>query len=590
MLKHVFCWSLLTLSLATPWSATRAAAAGAKQQPNVILLITDDQGYGDFSCHGNPVLKTPHLDALAAHSVRLTNFHVTPMCTPSRGQLLTGLDALRNGAMNVSSGRTLLRPGIPTMADRFGQAGYQCGHFGKWHLGDNYPFRPHDRGFHEAIRYASSHIGSAADPWNNDYFDDTYAHNGRREQFEGYTTDVFFRQAMRWMDAQSAAGQPFFCYLATAAAHGPLFVPDKYRTEYSGQPRNAASFFGMIANIDENLGQLEKFLSERNLRENTLLVFLTDNGGTTGVNIYNAGMRGGKIELYEGGHRVPCFIRWPAGALGEPREIAELTQVQDLLPTLLDLCGIEPQKPTRCDGASLAGILRGNAEHLPDRKLVIQFSRMNAPVPQHGDACVLWKNWRLVAGSELYDLASDPLQQQNVASHHPEVVAALVRHYDQWWIELAPALNQFSRIILGSTAENPALLSACDWADVFLDQMNQVRRGERKNGVWHVEIQRAGTYEFTLRRWPEEADAPIAAGTPEHRGPDGNYPPGVALPIAMARLKAGDFEQSSVVNPADKSIMFTANLQPGPLDVQTWFSDEQGQDICGAYFVYVRRR
>ncbi len=590
MLKNVFLLSLLALSLLAPWAAPRASAADAKGQPNVILILADDQGYADFSCHGNPVLKTPHLDALAAQSVRLTNFHVTPMCTPTRGQLLTGLDALRNGAMNVSSGRTLLRRGIPTMADLFARAGYQCGHFGKWHLGDNYPYRPHDRGFHEAVYYSSSHIGSAADPWNNDYFDDTYSHNGRRERFEGYTTDVFFRHAMRWIDAQAKASQPFFCYLATAAAHGPLFVPDKYRKAYAGQPRNVASFFGMIANIDENIGQLEKFLAERSLRENTLLVFLTDNGGTAGVSVHNAGMRGRKIELYEGGHRVPCFIRWPAGTLGAPREITELTQVQDLLPTLLDLCGIEPQPTARFDGTSLARLLRGTQEHLPDRKLVIQFSRMNAPVPKQGDACVLWKNWRLVAGSELYDLASDSGQQQNVAAKHADVVATLTKHYDQWWNDFAPSLNQFSRVILGSDAENPSLLSACEWADVFLDQMNQVRRGERKNGFWHVEIEREGTYEFTLRRWPEEADAPIAAGTPEHRGPDGNYPAGVTLPIAKARIKAGDFEQSSIVTPTDKSITFTASLKRGPLDVQTWFSDERGQDICGAYFVYVRRR
>ena len=552
--------------------------------------MTDDQGYGDFSCHGNPVLKTPHLDRLAAESVRLTSFHVSPMCTPTRGQLLTGQDALRNGAMNVSSGRTLLRRGIPTMANLFADAGYQCGQFGKWHLGDNYPFRPQDRGFHEALYYPSSHIGSAADTWNNDYFDDTYWHNGRREKFEGYTTDVFFREAMRWMGEQAEAERPFFCYLATAAAHGPLFVPDRYREPYRSQPRNVASFFGMIANIDENVGRLEEFLRQRNLRDNTLLVFLTDNGGTAGVSVFNAGMRGRKIELSEGGHRVPCFIRWPAGKLRPAADVAELTQVQDLTPTLVELCGLNRPPNARFDGTSLAGLLRGEQDRLPDRKLVIQFSRMNAPVPRKGDACVLWKQWRLVNHEELYDVASDPKQQHNVAEAHAEVVGELKRHYDRWWDGVAPEVNQFSRVVIGSAAEPRSLLSPCEWADVFLDQMAQVRRGERKNGVWHLEADRDGKYEFELRRWPAEADLPIAAASPEHRGVDGIYPAGTALPIAKARIKIADFDQTVAVGADDRAVSFQVPLARGPVDLQTWFYDGEGKEVCGAYFVYVQRK
>src|SRR5512137_1284092 len=226
------------------------------QRPNVIVVLTDDQGYGDFSCLGNPVVKTPHLDKLHDQSIRFTDFHVAPMCTPTRGQLISGRDCLANGAMNVSSGRSFLRKELPTVADIFAASGYRCGHFGKWHLGDNYPYRPHDRGFHETIWYPCSHIGSAPDFWNNDYFDDTYNHNGRREKFSGYTTDIFFGEAMKWMRAQAAAGKPFFCYLPTAAVHAPLFVPEKYRELYKDQRPRVAAFFGMVANIDENLGRL----------------------------------------------------------------------------------------------------------------------------------------------------------------------------------------------------------------------------------------------------------------------------------------------------------------------------------------------
>lgn len=244
-----------------------ARAADEPARPNVVIVLTDDQGYGDLGCHGNPYVKTPHLDRLHAESIRLTDFHVAPMCTPTRGQLLSGLDALRNGAMNVSSGRTLLRRGLPTIANFFADAGYRCGVFGKWHLGDNYPFRPHDRGFHDAVYYPSSHIGSAPDYFTNHYFNDTYWHNGQRKQYTGYTTDVFFDEAMKWMARQAAEGQPFLCYIPTAAAHGPLLAPEEYRKRYEGldypgvppaQQQAVSRFFGMIANIDDNMGRLEE--------------------------------------------------------------------------------------------------------------------------------------------------------------------------------------------------------------------------------------------------------------------------------------------------------------------------------------------
>jgi arylsulfatase A-like enzyme len=566
-----------------------AAGATAATPPNVILVITDDQGYGDLACHGNPVLKTPNLDRLHAESIRFTDFHATPMCTPTRSQLLTGLDCLRNGAMNVSSGRTLLRRGIPTMANVFGSAGYQCGQFGKWHLGDNYPYRPHDRGFHETLYYPSSHISSAPDYWNNDYFDDTYRHNGAPQKYDGYTTDVFFGEAIKWIGAQAGASKPFFCYLATAAAHGPLFVPQKYREQYRDQPRNVASFFGMVANIDENMGRLDKFLDDSGLRDNTILIFMTDNGGTAGVPVHNAGMRGRKIELYDGGHRVPCFVRWPGGRLRPPGDIRDLTQVQDILPTLIDLCGLQPPN-SQLDGITLAPALRGEADRLPDRKLVIQFSRMNIPRPQKGDACVLWNKWRLVGNKELYDVASDTAQKHDVATSRPEIVGQLREHYEKWWAEIEPPVNDFSPIVLGSDAENPALLSPCEWADVFLDQSRQVRQGEAKNGIWHVEIQREGQYEFELRRWPREAETSITSGLPPYQGTDGVYPAGVALPIAKARIKIADFDESSPVKSDQTGISFSAALKAGRAQLQTWFLAGDGREVCGAYYVYVRRK
>jgi arylsulfatase A-like enzyme len=566
------------------------AADGKKaKSPNVILIMTDDQGYGDLSCHGNPVLKTPHLDKLHTESVRLTNFHVTPMCTPTRGQLLTGVDSLRNGAMNVSSGRTLLRRGVPTLGDIFAALGYWTGLFGKWHLGDNYPFRPMDRGFKEALFFPSSHIGSAPDFWNNAYFNDTYNHNGQRKKYAGYCTDVFFGEAIQWMKGCADRKQPFVAYIATNAPHGPLFVPAKYRDLYAKQKPNVARFFGMIANIDDNVGRLEAFLVANGLKENTILVYLTDNGGTAGVPVFNAGMRGRKIDLYEGGHRVPCFVRWPAGKLRKAGDIAELTEVQDLLPTLVDLTGHELPKQAKCDGVSLARLLRGEAEKLADRKLVIQFSRMNQPRPQKGDACVLWQRWRLVQDKELYDLAADPEQKVNVIEKFPAVAEKLRQHYDAWWAEVAPRVNEHEAIIVGSDKENPMLLSPADWEDSFLDQGRQIRDGLRRNGAWNIEVAKAGRYEITLRRWPAEADAPIRAGLAARKHADGEFTAGVALPVASARLRVSDLDMSRPVRDADRAIVFEAKLAAGRTKLQTWFSDGKDKEICGAYYVTVRR-
>lgn len=592
----------LTALLLAPWAALPAADQPAPPPPNILVVVADDQGYGELSCHGNPVLPTPHLDRLHAASVRLTDFHVAPMCTPTRGQLLTGVDALRNLAMNVSSGRTLLRRDLPTMADLFGRAGYATGLFGKWHLGDNYPYRPQDRGFHESLWYPSSHIGSAPDFWDNDYFDDTYWHNGRRRPVTGYTTDVFFREAMRWMREQAQARQRFLCYLPTAAPHGPHFVPARDRETMAalvaraGLPKLAPAareqltrYLAMIANLDENMGRLDAFLRETGLRDNTVVVFLTDNGSTFGPRYFNAGMKGGKVTLWEGGHRVPCFIRWPAGSLRPTGDVPGLTQVQDLLPTLLDLAGVKAPATAKFDGISLAGVLRGTSEPPAGRTLVVQFSRMNQPAPPPGDACVLWQRWRLVQDKELYDLATDPAQERNVIAEHPAIAAQLRAHYASWWEAVAPRLPEPQRVTIGHDADPFSQLSPCEWRDVFFDQGAQVRRGERKNGTWFLEVARSGEYEFELRRWPRERDLALRAGLPAQPNTDGEFPAGVSLPIAGAGLKIAGIDHTVNVAGDAAAATFRVPLRAGPAELHTSFVDDTGREISGAYYVYARR-
>jgi arylsulfatase len=584
---------VIILALCSWSSATEPGNAGQAPagKPNVIVVLLDDVGYGDFSCHGNPVLKTPNIDKLHGESVRLTDFHVCPMCTPTRGQLMTGRDCLANGAMNVSSGRTPLRRGIPTLADLFAASGYRTGHFGKWHLGDSYPYRPIDRGFHESITCKSWGISSAADYFNNDCFDDTYWHNGVAKQFKGYNTDVFFNEALKWMKARHERKEPFFVYLPTTAAHGPHFVPDKYREPYQKQKPNVAGFFGMIANIDENMGKLESWLKTEGLRDNTIVIFMTDNGGTAGVPVHNAGMRGRKMELYDGGHRVPCFIRWPGGKLRSAGEVAELTQVQDVLPTLIDLCGLKKPDGATFDGTSLAARLRGEQEKLPDRMLVVQYSRINAPArPKKGDACVMWQRWRLVGDQELYDLKADPEQKQNVLDKHPEVVKKMREHYDRWWARVEKGLDEFSFLSVGADAEPSVQLTPADWQDVHCDQSAQVRRGEAKNAPWNVLVEKEGEYEISLRRWPREAEAAITAGFPVYKGAVGTLPEGKALAIAKARLKIADLDLSRAVGKDDKAATFTVKLKAGKTSLQTWFYDADGKELCGAYYTEVRRK
>jgi arylsulfatase A-like enzyme len=564
------------------------AVARAATKPNVIIILSDDQGYGDFSIHGNPVLKTPHLDALARQSVRLTDFHVAPMCTPTRGQLMTGIDACRNGATSVCAGRSFVRPAIAMMPEIFGKAGYKTALFGKWHLGDSYPNLPNARGFQEAVYHLGWGITSMADTWCNDYFDGRFHHNGKTlEKYPGYCTDVWFNLSLDWIKQRKAADEPFLLYLPTNAPHGPLWCPPEYKAKYAGKPGVPAAFFGMIANLDDNVGRLMKYLDESGLADNTIVFFFNDNGGTAGVNLYNAGMRGRKTQYYDGGHRAAGFMRWP-GKIA-PREIDELTEVQDLLPTLIDLCGIERPANAKFDGQSLATLLTTpNLDAPMDRMVVVQYGQK----PEKFDSAVLWKKWRLVKGAELYDIKSDPGQQKDVAADHADIVKKMRDHYERWWSEVEPLLAQPVPIIIGADQENPVTLSAADWWNVYCDNMNDLRRGKAINSNWTLQAAKDGTYEFALRRWPKEADAAITAGVPVFKAVDGELPAGVALPIATMRLKVGElFDQTKPVTPDAKEIKFTVPLKAGAkLPVQSYCYDGSGKELCGGYFAYVTRK
>jgi arylsulfatase A-like enzyme len=552
------------------------------KRPNVVLVMTDDQGYGDLSCTGNPIVKTPNIDTLYARSVRLADFHVSPTCSPTRASLLTGRYCNATGVWHTVMGRSLLREDEVTLGDCFRASGYRTAIFGKWHLGDNYPFRPQDRGFDEVLIHGGGAIGNTPDYFGNDYFDDTYFHGDQLERCTGYCTDVWFDHAMQFMKGCAGEDRPFFCYMPTNAAHGPYRVAEKYSQLYdSDTKRQIANFYGMITNIDENMGRLISFLKDNSLEDNTILIFMTDNGSA--MRAFSAGMKGSKGSEYEGGHRVPCFIYWPAGGLVGPRDVNEVTAHIDILPTLLDLCDLKRPSGPAVHGASLRPLLYSGSGQWKKRAVVVDSQRMENLIKWR-KCSVMQERWRLVNGKELYRLDTDPGQKNDIAADHPDVVERLRGEYETWWREISERGDEYVPIVLGHEAQNPTCLTSHDWHDAgtgypVFDQ-SQVRRAVRSNGFWAVDVARAGRYEIELRRWQREVDQPISGSIP------GSF--GQAIKAVKAKLMVGGMEQTKAVESDDKAAVFSVTLKPGPARLQSWLVEEDGQSR-GAYYVYVRR-
>ncbi len=546
-----------------------------KRQPNVILVMTDDQGYGDLGCHGNDVIVTPNLDKLHAQSVRLTDFHVDPTCSPTRSALLTGHYSSRTGVWHTIMGRSLLGRHETTIADVFSAGGYRTAIFGKWHLGDNYPFRPQDRGFQEVLIHGGGGVGQGPDYWGNDYFDDTYFHNGTAKKFEGYCTDIWFDGAMKFIEANK--NRPFFCYVPTNAPHGPYNVADKYSKPYrdKGVKDSQANFYGMITNIDDNMGRLMHRLKELDIEQNTILIFMTDNGTSGG---YAGRMRGKKGSEYEGGHRVPFFVRWPGGNLEDPGDVDRLSAHIDVLPTLIDLCGLKKPVGIKFDGDSLVPLLKGEAKNWPDRTLLVHSQRIEHPEKWRKSA-VMTQRWRLINGKELYDIQADPVQKDDIADTNPQVVEKLRRSYERWWADLSKEFDKYCEIVIGSAKHNPTRLMSHDWHTPKVPwHQRAVSNGMQANGFWAVEIERDGMYEFELRRWPEEVDAPI------NKAIDG----GKAVTATQARLKVADQDLTKPVPTDAHCVTFQVRLKAGKTRLQSWLTDNDGTSR-GAYYVYAKR-
>ena len=567
-----------------------------KSKPNVIVVITDDQGWGDLGCRGNPFIKTPNLDKLHDEAVRFTNFHVSTTCAPSRGSLMTGRHCNRLNVFHTIMGRSLLFEDELLLPEVLADNGYVNGMFGKWHLGDNYPFRPEDRGFHEVVCHGGGGITQGPDYWRNDYFDDTYWHNGKTEAYTGYCTDVFFEEAMRFMETNRR--KPFFLYLATNAPHAPYNVPERYYNLYKDVPELSdrfKRFYGMITNIDDNMKRLEDKLEALGLRENTILIFMTDNGTSGGNQVFDGGLRGGKGSVYEGGHRVPFFVRWPAGRIGVNRDVDELVAHYDVLPTFVDLLGLDFQPAKPLDGISFKSLLQDEDADWPSRMLYMDTQRLQNVV-KYRTYTVMDKAWRLVNGSELYNMTDDLGQTQNVIDQHPEVAERLAKGYEHWWQSIMDddVNERYAYIKVGTPHENPSRISSHDMlTGKHLHAWHQYGavNASQTTGRWKIEFAESGKYSISLRRFPRESGLSINATFPadeERLELDRTFPGSTKDDFASAYLYVANLGGTRKITGGQSEVTFTGDIPAGKYDMEAHLIDRDKR-VYPAYYVYIEK-
>ncbi len=575
-------------------------------QPNVIMVLTDDQGYPPIGAHGHPFIQTPALDEFHGESARLEQFHSGTTCAPTRAGLLTGHNCNSTGVWHTVGGRSLLQRDEWSLADALKENGYATGMFGKWHLGDGYPYRPQDRGFDTVVCHGGGGVSQQHDWWGNDYFDDTYMVNGKPEEFEGYCTDVWFDEAISFIDEHQ--DEPFFCYLSTNAPHSPFNVPTEYRDLYEDDTDSElyARFLGMITNIDENFARLRQHLQELGLEEDTILIFMSDNGQTGGCDpdgdAYNAGMRGFKGSPYEGGHRVPFFVRWPGGDITGGYDVENVTSYIDVMPTLLNLCGINVPEERSFHGANITPLLRGEDDPFWQERILVTDTQRQAYPIKWRLSCVMKNRWRLVNRSELYDLQSDPAQQNDVSAEHPHLVEKMRDAYEEWWETCINHMEDEAPISVGADQEDTARLFTFDMRNegghLVVWNQGQVRQGQTCHGWWEIDVERDGLYEFELRRWPEEAGHNIQDGIEgadvEYNeegiapGAKSLYSGGKALDLDTACLDiSGESPRYKDITSDDASVIFRVQLEKGRRRVRAHFTSADG-DYMATYYVYVR--
>ena len=486
----------LSLSIITFAQDTKQSET-VESHPNVVLILSDDQGWGDLSLHGNPWIETPNLDGLAKRGVRLTNFYVSPLCAPTRASILTGRYSLRTGVVSVSKGMENMNTEENTLAELFKANGYQTGIFGKWHNGQHYPNRPNDQGFDEFLGFCAGH-------WSN-YFDTELDHNGKAIKTKGYITDVLTDAALKFIETNKE--KPFFCYIPYNAPHSPHQVPDRYFDKYKakGLSDEVASIYGMVDNMDENIGRILDNLKKSNLDKNTIVIFLSDNGpnGTR----YNGHLKGVKGSVHEGGVKVPFFIEWkdivPSGKV-----VRTPAAHIDIYPTLVDLCNLKPISGKPIDGISLASLILQNEEQKKsERNLFAHVNFMTLPVTLNAGG---FRNdqYRFVFEKDrpqLYDLKKDSSELQDLSLQMPEKTKQYLSLYKQWFATVTSGLMLDRPTILSAAgAELPvseAILTAGikfkeghAWAHDWVENWNTTQ----DSLYWEIECIKSGKYRIEL--------------------------------------------------------------------------------------------
>ena len=446
--RFVTTMAVCLVILACPITSPLFGADLAGTRPNIVFIMTDDQGYGEIARHGNDIIQTPNLDRLHDMSLRFTDFHVSPTCSPTRSALMSGKHEFKNGVTHTVFERYRMALSTITIAQVLQKAGYSTGIFGKWHLGDEDEYQPDRRGFDEVFIHGAGGIGqtypgSCGDAPNNSYFNPAILHNGVFEKTQGFCTDVFFAQATKWIDVQRKTDKPFFAYIPTNAPHDPYHSPADKLALYKDNEKlteNEKGFYGMISNIDDNVGKLLAQLADWGIEKNTLFIFTTDNGSACGQ-YYNAGMKGNKVTPYQGGTRVPMFVYWPGRIeLGEAKQ---LTAHIDIYPTLAELAGAPIPDGVKLDGRSLLPIYQNKNADWADRFLFTHVGRWEkgkVSESKYNQCAVRTARFRLINDKELYDIAADPGEKVNVIDKFPEELAKMRKAYDEWWNEILPCL------------------------------------------------------------------------------------------------------------------------------------------------------
>lgn len=560
----------------------------AQKRPNILLIMTDDQGIGDVGLHNNDILKTPNMDAIANQGAEMRQFIVNFNCSPTRASMLTGRDNYRTGVVGVTETAHLMKSTELTIAKVLLDAGYSTGIFGKWHLGDSYPMRPSDKGFQETLIHKGGGIGQASDPPGNSYFNPILEHNNVKKVFKGYCDDIFADATINFIDKNK--DKPFFAFYATNLPHFPLIVSDKWADPYRklGLHELNALTYGMIANVDANIGRLLAKLKELGIEDNTIVIFMSDNGPRTKrtkndlyPDRFVMNLRGTKTSVYENGIRAPFFIKWP-GKIPKGVKYTNLAAHIDVMPTLLEACNVPIPISLKLDGISLMPLLTGKLKSIPERELFIQGHAGSEPYkyfhftvrgqryklispnddpygniirPGIGDADMK----KLLASLELYDIEKDPSEIDNIAKQHPDIVKNMLSRYETWFDQAMKDRGSDwpQRIYIGTKFQPNVQLSRFDWGG-----QGSIGEQSRRMGYWEV-FSSPGKYTISLR-----------------------YPK--ATKLGFAYLKYRGIEKKIAISVGDMVTRFDSiELPEGPGRFEAFIKSDD-QDI-GVQYVDVER-